>query len=569
MTSCLRRLLPSSLSPILIPVLISEAAERFSYYGSRAVLSLYLLEVLEFSESQVVSLFAFYVAACYLSPLAGGYLSDVYLGKWRTIVGGSALYATGLAVLGATAPLASRWGTLVGLLLVAAGTGGIKPSAGPFGADQLVSGAGSRSFWLYWYSSINVGSILSYVITPIVRATWGFGAAFFLSFGVLLFATAVFCAPSRSYVYVPPSGRSAYATIVHVLTVAVRGHAAGAGGGLAPTGGGGAAVGAPVGGRVLERTPLISRSAGGATADASAAAAAAAVATSSPLASSSAAPPPSSAAPTRLPIAGGQALCCGRIRLERARGLVPDVEIAGTSAFLGLIPLFATLPLFWALYDSVDSLWTLQRLHMDQCTGGVCLATETFGVLNPLLIILFVPLMDRVLLPGMEALAARPGRSWLRPTPLRRMTVGMQLAALSYLLTAMVQARIDAAEDGTVYVIWQLPMYVVMGAAEMLVSATGLEFAYSQAPPSMKGSVMSLFFFTTFIGDSLNGALYAPLSAILSPLQLLLMLSAAMSLAGLIFAAVARRYVPVEPEAWEEASQAPVAEVEEGGAGGG
>lgn len=515
---------------------------------------------------------------------------------------------------------------------------------------------------LYWYASINLGSIWSYLVTPLIRANAGFPAAFLTSFGALLAALLVFLAPARSYVYVPPSGTSVYATIVRVLAAATGRGGAGSGGG----GSGG-------GGYRTEHTPLIGkpggafsavRSGGGGDGGSSASSAASGF---TPLALGAPALVGSSAGAgsglqqinsgggyNRAPVGraaeaagddgaagaagaeghptitvdsdvgssgagsssgasslddgaaargrggerrgqdvvadddddgardgdsilrdtsfskggklaafsrrsarwggggrGGGAVCCGAIRLDRARGTVPDGDIAGVSAFLGLVPLFGCLPMFWALFDAQDSLWTLQRRHMDLCLAkesgaGWCLTTEQLGVLNPVLVLLFVPLMDKVILPALTATR----RPWLQPTPLRRMTVGMQLAAASFVLTALVQARLDASPEGTVPVLLQAPQFVVMATAEMLVSATGLEFAYSQAPPSMRGSIMALFFLMTFVGDSLNGALYGTLTAVLSPLQMLLLLAALMSASGLVFAGLAWRYRPVDPSVW-------------------
>jgi hypothetical protein len=109
-------------------------------------------------------------------------------------------------------------------------------------------------------------------------------------------------------------------------------------------------------------------------------------------------------------------------------------------------------------------------------------------------------------------------------------------------------------------------MYLVMGVAEMLVSATGLEFAYSQSPPSFRGTVLALFFLTTFLGDSMQGAFYEPLSRVLTLTQLNLALAAGMSASGAVFAVLAWRYVPVSPDAWAE--DAPGKDGDVGGDGG-
>jgi len=394
-------------------IMANEALERFAYYSSRAVLALYLNSRLGFSEAETVSLFAFYVAACYISPIVGGYIGDVWWGKWKTMVIFNIIYLFGLLVMGLTSFVDSRWGALAGLALMALGTGGIKPNAGPFGADQLPPGdsSSSRSFWLLWYFTITLGSIAAYVVAPAVRQAAGYGAAYLCSFGALAVSLAVFLLPSRRYVYVPPSGKSVYATIAHVLAAAAAGGAAGGRNAASGDGRGDLNIGAVAGvddatpgtpgapapprrdaNAVLasplrsERTPLISKAAGGGAAASSPGAleppllSLGDAATPPPLSQGDvgAAPPPLSdgiersashskdgklllvgpravAVGTTARGRGARGVCCACLDLERARGAVPDADLDGVAAFLGLVPLFACLSAFWALYDSQAS----------------------------------------------------------------------------------------------------------------------------------------------------------------------------------------------------------------------
>ena len=85
------------------------------------------------------------------------------------------------------------------------------------------------------------------------------------------------------------------------------------------------------------------------------------------------------------------------------------------------------------------------------------------------------------------------------PTPLRRMGIGMFLAGFSFVMIALIQAQLDAGNQ--LNVAWQFFPYLTITAAEVMVSITGLEFAYTQAPRSMKSTIMSLFFLTIFFGN--------------------------------------------------------------------
>jgi hypothetical protein len=67
-------------------IIANEACERFCFYGMKSVLVLYLNSHLGFARNEASAWFAAFTAACYFSPLLGGYLSDAYLGKYITIL---------------------------------------------------------------------------------------------------------------------------------------------------------------------------------------------------------------------------------------------------------------------------------------------------------------------------------------------------------------------------------------------------------------------------------------------------------------------------------------------------
>jgi POT family proton-dependent oligopeptide transporter len=77
----------------------------------------------------------------------------------------------------------------------------------------------------------------------------------------------------------------------------------------------------------------------------------------------------------------------------------------------------------------------------------------------------------------------------------------MFLAAVSFVISGLVQARMDHGQPMSI--LWQLAPYVVLEAGEVLLSATGLEFAFSQAPARLKSVVMSMWLVTISIGHFL------------------------------------------------------------------
>ena len=119
--------------PASIPYLVTnEAAERFSYYGMRAILVVFMTEYLlnqegaldVMGEAEARSYFHLFASAVYFFPIIGALFADVFLGKFRTIVVLSIVYCLGHFALALDQ---TRWGLAIGLGLIAIGSGGIKP----------------------------------------------------------------------------------------------------------------------------------------------------------------------------------------------------------------------------------------------------------------------------------------------------------------------------------------------------------------------------------------------------------------------------------------------------------
>jgi proton-dependent oligopeptide transporter, POT family len=112
-----------------------------------------------------------------------------------------------------------------------------------------------------------------------------------------------------------------------------------------------------------------------------------------------------------------------------------------------------------------------------------------------------------LLIPLMNLVYVRCDRMGLETTPLRRITVGMFLTALSFVATALLQAHIDASPGKSVWFGWQIVQYVIITIGEVMVSITGLEFAYTQAPKRMKSTVMGFWLIIVTLGNVLVAVL--------------------------------------------------------------
>ena len=178
----------------------------------------------------------------------------------------------------------------------------------------------------------------------------------------------------------------------------------------------------------------------------------------------------------------------------RASGRYSAEEVAAAASVAPVLSVFALIPPFWAMFDQHSSTWILQAKSMVPLRLGTYeVGGEEMQSLNPLLVMGLVPLVTVVLYPLFGRL--------VKVTPLRRIGVGMFVAGLSYVVVAWIQQRIASGEK--LSVLWQAVPYVILTTAEVLVSTTGLEFAYTQAARSMKSTIMSFWLLTVAAGNFL------------------------------------------------------------------
>ena len=198
----------SNQMPKGIPFIIAnEFAERFCFYGINAILAIYMTGTLHFGQATATRWGSWFKAGAYFLPLVGAIVSDVFWGKYRTIVVFSMAYVFGCAVL-ALGPQNSTT-LMVGLGFIAFGTGGIKPCVSTNVGDQFTSRNQhliERAF-SYFYLSINAGSSISIFFCPVLLDKYGPKAAFGMPAAMMAVATAVFILGRKRFAVVPPAGK--------------------------------------------------------------------------------------------------------------------------------------------------------------------------------------------------------------------------------------------------------------------------------------------------------------------------------------------------------------------------
>lgn len=197
-----------------IPYIIgNEAAERYSFYGMKAILVIFMTKYLmdsdgaraPMSETEATTWFHLFNSAVYFTPLLGAIVADAFFGKYKTIISLSIVYCLGHLALALDE---TRLGLAVGLTLIAIGAGGIKPCVSAHVGDQFGKSNGHllTKIFGWFYFSINLGAFASQIMTPVLLDRFGPHIAFGVPGGLMLLATIVFWMGRREFVHIPAGG---------------------------------------------------------------------------------------------------------------------------------------------------------------------------------------------------------------------------------------------------------------------------------------------------------------------------------------------------------------------------
>lgn len=409
--------------PKAVPYIIgNEAAERFSFYGIRSVMSTFLVaqffnptmnpllqNVAEAKSNEMVHMFVFFA---YLAPMAGGILADWFFGKYKVILYVSIIYAIGNLVLALSTHNLTLFS--IGLIVIAAAAGGIKSCVSANVGDQFDKSNEHLLSKMYgwFYFTINTGSIASTILIPIVYNKWGAQLAFGIPGVLMCLATIIFWLGRKKYVRVPPSGTKrenfmviSFWAIIHVFKKK---------------------NGQPFWERLGSEHKFSAKS------------------------------------------------------------------IDGVQAVYRILMIFAFTPIFWALWDQNLAEWVLQAKKLDLNIFGYTLFAEQIQTFNPIFLVSMIPVMTYGVFPLFEKMG-------LTPTPLRKIGAGLLLTAITFVIIALLQESIDKGGRPSVW--WQILAYLILAIAEILVSITCLEYAYTHSPKSMKSTMSALYLLGISLGN--------------------------------------------------------------------
>ena len=382
----------SATAPVRMPngipyIVVNEFAERFCYYGILSILAVNLVQSMHFGEAQATAWASYFKAGAYFFPLLGAVISDVFWGKFRTVILFSLAYCVGCVVLAfGREPVMIE----VGLFLIAFGTGGIKPCVATNVGDQFTSANQhliERAF-SWFYLAVNAGSIISIALCPWLLEHVGPTVAFGVPGAMMFIATIVFWLGRSRFAVIPPAG---VAWLKEVFS---------------------------------------------------------------------------------------------------PHGLATMGRLIGIYVFIAF---------FWMLWDqSNGTTWVLQArsaLMDKEVAFGFTVLPAQIQDVNAFFILTLTPFFSYVVYPFVNRFA--------KVTPLRKIGTGLFVTAGSFLIIAWIESRIQ--EGHVVSMWWQILAYAVLTCGEILVSITGLEYSYKQAPLKAKSFIMALFLLAVTVGNLATG----------------------------------------------------------------
>lgn len=457
-------------------VAIVELCERFTYYGASGLFQNYISRprsgelgrgALGMGHQGATGLSTFFQFWCYVTPILGAIIADQYLGKYNTIVIFCGVYMVGLLILTCTSiPAALDHGAglggfVVAIVVIGLGTGGIKSNVAPLIADQY-----KRRQMVIGHDDKTGEKV---IIDPAITIQRIYMVFYFcINVGCL----ALLATP---YMERDVDFWSAYllclciffvGTLVLVLGRKVY------------------VVRPPQGSIITDAFRVIFMMIKGRNMDA---------------------PKPSH-----------QAALGKTATLRWDDHFVEEVKRA-----LIACKVFAFYPIYWVVYGQFSANFVSQAGQM--ASHGI--PNDLMQNFDPIAIIVFLPLVDQVLMPFLR-------KHKIPFPPINRIVTGFWVASLAMVYAAVIQYYIyqagpcygqplcDAsivdgvAHGNNIHIAAQTGAYMLIGISEIFASVTGLEYAYTKAPPSMKSFVQSMYLLTNAFGsaisEALNPVLYDP-----------------------------------------------------------
>ncbi|TVU28110.1 hypothetical protein EJB05_19619 [Eragrostis curvula] len=477
-------------------VLGFECLESTAFNGIATNLIVYLETVLHSSNLASASSVTTWIGTSYLTPIFGAIIADTFWGNYNTILASLAVYLLGMmmvtfsaflptaTVLGGSSLFGAQTVAFAGLYLVAIGSGGVRSSLLPFGAEQFdddnaADRESKASFFSWFYLCVDFGMIVSglFIVWVQQNVSWGLGfgiatACIALAFGAFLLATPM-------YKRRMPTG-TPLKRLSQVVVAACRktSHKLPADAGMLYE----------VSDKVDALQPKIAHTADFSFLDK------AAIISESDLEEMSEED-------------GSSWKLCTVTQVEEFKIL------------LRLLPIWATSIIVSAAFSQMNTTFIQQGSATSMSILSVPVAPASMTSFEVVCVLTWVLLYSKVIVPALRAFSSSSsgggGNDGAEPSQLQRMGAGRLLMALAMAASALVEMkRLDSAARGeAISIAWQIPQYFLLAGAEVFCYIAQLEFFYDEAPDTMKSTCTSLALLTVALGSYMSSFIYAVVAA--------------------------------------------------------
>ncbi|KAL5995455.1 hypothetical protein ACLOJK_025517 [Asimina triloba] len=482
-------------------ILGTECCERLAYYGISTNLVTYLTNILHEGNVSAARNVTTWSGTCYVMPLLGAVLADAYWGRYWTIAAFSTIYFIGMGTLtlsasvpafkppscvGSICPSASpaQYAIFfIGLYMIALGTGGIKPCVSSFGANQFDDTdprerVKKGSFFNWFYFSINIGALISSSLIVWIQDNAGWGLGFGIPTLFMGLAIGSFFSGTPLYRFQKPGG-SPITRMCQVVVASLRKL------NVEPPPDCSLLFEVQDKASAIEGSRKLEHSEDFRCLD-------------------------KAATVTDLDVKNDE--------FSNPWRLCTVTQVEELKILVRMFPVWATGIVFSAVYAQMSTMFVEQGMVLDTTLGSFTIPPASLSTFDVISVIIWVPLYDRVLVPVARKFTGKE-RGF---SELQRMGIGLFISILSMVAAAvveMVRLRI-ARENGLTHVdaavpmsvLWQIPQYFLVGAAEIFTFIGQYEFFYDQSPDAMRSLCSALSLLTTALGNYLSSLILTVVS---------------------------------------------------------
>lgn len=467
-------------------IIMNEVIERLAFFAIAVNMTAYLVFQMHQSLPDAATHVTDWIGAAYVLTLFGAFLADAYLGRFKTIIVFSAIYAVGMVLLTMSASFDAlrpqkclakpckeasqgQIAFLYGALgLIALGTGGIKPCVSSFGADQFDEGDEKEvqkkyAFFNWFFFAINMGALLGITILVYAQDKLGWGWGFGIPTITTVLSIVVLAAGVRYYRFQKPMG-SPFTRFLQVIVASVMKHRRGVS---------------------VENQPTLYE-----------------------------------VETTHSDIIGARklphtrqyrffdkaAVILEKDTLSNRWSVCTVTQVEEFKSFIKILPVWASTIALAISFAQMSTFFLSQASIMNRKLGNnfeiPTGSVPVFGAINGLIL---VPFYERFIIPCLRKFTGHHRGI----TSLQRMGVGLFISIIAMASAALVEKRRrdHYPQPNSMSVFWLLPQFFLIGTAEVFTYVGQLEFFYDEATDGTKSISSAMFLSEIGIGSWLSTAL--------------------------------------------------------------